>query len=146
MEKTDDVLECLKKAHKEKWGLGSHVGNQTSKSVDVTIEWQNLVLSLDNKRYQKEYPILQDNKTKYRRDVVDWGLKIAYELKVSPKNPHHEFYKDIFKVAFANRHEVKFKKLFFCVQEIGKKQLGLLSQFAEKESTKLGIEVEIFYF
>ena len=146
MKNKDDVLECLKKAHKEKWGLGSHIGSQTSKSVDVTTEWQKLVLSIDDQRYQKEYPILHDNKAKYRIDVVDWDLKIAYELKVSAKNPHHEFYKDIFKVALANKDQVKFKKVYFCVQEAGRKQLGLLSQFAEIESKKLGFDVEIFYF
>lgn len=146
MTNNDKVLECLIQAHTENWSVGSNVSNQTIKSVSVTKLWQEKVIELNSQRYQKEYVVLPDKKTNLKIDIVDLELKIAYELKVSAKNPHHEFYKDIFKIALANKDVQRFKKMFFCVQESGRKQLGLLSQFAEIESKKLGFDVEIFYF
>lgn len=140
------VLQCLIQAHTEKWSIGSNVSDQTCKSQSVTEKWQDKVIAINDKRYRKEYVVSSSNKISYKIDIVDMELKIAYELKVSPKNPHHEFYKDIFKIALANKDELKFKKLYFCVQEAGRKQLGMLSEFAETESKKLGFDVEIFYF
>ena len=142
----DEVLACLKKAHAEAWSVGSHVGEQTSKSTQVTELWQSKVEAIDKRRFRKEFAVLDEFPKKYRIDVVDLKRKIAYELKASKNNPQHEFYKDIFKVALANRDSKKFNKLFFCVEESAKSSLGLLGEFAEAESIKLGFEVEIHYF
>ncbi len=143
----DKVLRCLVEAHNEQWSAGSNVSPQTIKSSTVTELWQSKLIEKYGTRYlKKEYPALPDKPRQYRIDVVDLKNKIAYELKVSPKNPHHEFYKDIFKVALANANGTEIVKLWFCVEESAKSQLGLLGEFAQIEVKKLGFDVEVFYF
>lgn len=142
----DEVLRCLVEAHNEQWSVGSNVSPQTKKSTTVTQLWQSKIQEKDKSRFQKEYPALPDKPKKYRIDVVDLKNKIAYELKVSPKNPHHEFYKDIFKVALANANGTEIVKLWFCVEESAKSQLGILGEFAQIEVKKLGFDVEVYYF
>lgn len=144
--RNDKVLDCLVSTHAEAWSKGSDVSPQTKKSSKVTELWQSKVEAIDKRRFKKEFAVLEEFPKKYRIDVVDLKRKIAYELKASKNNPQHEFYKDIFKVALANRDSKKFNKLFFCVEESAKSSLGLLGEFAETESKKLGFEVEIYYF
>jgi hypothetical protein len=61
-------------------------------------------------------------------DVFDQKSRVAFELKVSANNPHHEFYKDIFKVLVFNdvlqRMNVKpIRKLVFLAPTEGARKL-----------------------
>lgn len=69
-------------------------------------------------------------------DVVDLKEKIAYELKVSGKNNHHEFYKDLVKILTYKEYqpqEFKIIKLFFISEseEITSLKGRLYSKFIE---------------
>ena len=69
-----------------------------------------------------EEPITKDLKEKI--DVIDLSTATAYEMKVSSKNPHHEFYKDIFKIIIYNQHhDKKLKHLVFLTGKDGADKL-----------------------
>lgn len=56
--------------------------------------------------------------------VYDTVNKMAYELKVSSKNPRNQFYKAICKALLMNSlHEKYIKKLIFIVSSAGEKNL-----------------------
>ena len=60
-----------------------------------------------------------------RIDVIDTANATAYEMKVSSSNPHHEFYKDIFKVIIYNQHHTDTLKHFvFITGEKGAQKLN----------------------
>jgi hypothetical protein len=142
-----DVLSCLVAAHNQIWQSGSGVGEQTKKAIVITKEWQRRVLELDSQRYVAEFKVTAErNAVSHKIDVVDTKTKVAYELKVSPNNPHFELYKDIFKVALANQEGAGIVKLVFCCTTAAQKKLGYLGDFVKSQTTKLGFELEIYSF
>jgi hypothetical protein len=142
----DIVLENLVKIHNESWNEGSDVNNQTKLSIRITSKWQDSLVSLNPSRYIKEFIVNDQSVSSSRIDLVDIKTKTAYELKVSPNNPHHEFYRDIFKVLYANREVVKIEKLIFICKQEGINKLGYLGEFALSETFKLKLKVELFGF
>ena len=81
-----------------------------------------------------------------RFDLVDVIDRTVYELKVSGNNPHHEFYKDVFKVFIHNRnapHDA-FRHFVFLTTADGirKLQFGLAQRVAQLDSV-LGFTIDV---
>lgn len=78
---------------KQHWLATSDESTGDKQATAVTKVWQNSTVSAE---VECEVPI-EDNLNE-KIDVIDFSTATAYEMKVSGKNPQHEFYKDIFKV------------------------------------------------
>ena len=137
------VLEVLEETHNRLWGMSGDVGSQTSRAQKLTREWQNSLVANNPIRYKAEF--VADSDRGYKIDLVDLKDRIAYELKVSQNNAHFEFYKDVFKILYANKSEKIFDKLVFCCPAASESTLGALAVFVTTLSKKLDLEVEIHY-
>ena len=114
------IIQAAKAAHKKYWQATSDESTGDKQSLAVTKAWQNAVMSND---VQAEVSIAECLREKI--DVVDFSSATAYEMKVSGKNPQHEFYKDIFKVIVYNQyHTSKLKNLVFITEQQGAKKLS----------------------
>ena len=141
-----EVLDKLVETHNELWGTGTDVSSQTSRSHNLTKVWQRKLTSIDSKRFIAEY--IANNyagNQSHKIDLVDTVDRVAYELKVSANNPHFEFYKDVFKVLYANTPIKVIDKLVFCCPSNAERKLGALAKFVTTLSTQLNLEIEIFY-
>ena len=104
-----------------------YVSQRTRIAQSITKKWQGEVAKHDdffNKNTLKiEDEVSKDNNEKI--DLVDLKEKTAYELKVSGKNCHHEFYKDLIKVITYNLNPdgEKLKKLIFISEGFGIEKL-----------------------
>jgi hypothetical protein len=81
-----------------------------------------------------------------RIDAVDFVQGVAYEFKVSGKNPHHRFFRDLWKVAVLNaKGSLPVRKLIFVVGKPGERELAdaFTSEVCAVAARTLGIEVEI---
>jgi hypothetical protein len=117
--KINNVIEAAKIAHKKYWLPTSDESTGDKQAAAVTKAWQSSVAS---DRIKYEVPIMENLNEKI--DVIDLSTGTAYEMKVSKKNPHHEFYKDIFKVVIYNQHhEKKVKHLVFLTEKDGAEKL-----------------------
>ena len=119
MEYTDDIVEAAREAHKRHWISTSDESTGDKQATAVTKAWQDSVASDQIKR---EVQITKDLNEKI--DVIDFLTATAYEMKVSGKNPQHEFYKDIFKVIIYNQfNDKKIKHLVFLTEKDGAAKL-----------------------
>ena len=95
------------------------VSTQTKSAIQITREWQEIIC--DGKIIKQEVSVSPEGNEKI--DVVDLESMVAYEMKVSGKNAHHEFYKDIVKVLTYNLHREQksdhIKKMVFLSEEYG---------------------------
>jgi len=114
-----DIIRAAKVAHGKHWRATSDEGTGDRQAAAVTKTWQSSVAS----KYVKcEVPVGGGLNEKI--DVVDLSTATAYEMKVSRKNPQHEFYKDIFKVVIYNQYNrKKVKRLVFLTEEGGANKL-----------------------
>ncbi len=133
------VLQCLTETHNELWENGKDVGLQTKSSSKITKVWQEKLLLVDAIRFIPEYKV-----GGYKIDLADTKERIAYELKVSPKNPHHEFYRDVFKIVYANSLDRKFDRFVFCCPAVSVVKLGALAVFVKSLSKQLNLNIDIF--
>jgi len=133
------VLQCLTETHNELWENGKDVGLQTKSSSKITKVWQEKLLLIDAIRFIPEYKV-----GGYKIDLADTRERIAYELKVSPKNPHHEFYRDVFKILYANSLDRKFDRFVFCCPAVSVVKLGALAVFVKSLSKQLNLNIDIF--
>jgi len=133
------VLQCLTETHNELWENGKDVGLQTKSSSKITKVWQEKLLLIDATRFIPEYKV-----GGYKIDLADTKEGIAYELKVSPKNPHHEFYRDVFKIVYANSLDRKFDRFVFCCPAVSVVKLGALAVFVKSLSKQLNLHIDIF--
>jgi len=133
------VLQCLTETHNELWENGKDVGLQTKSSSKITKVWQEKLLLIDAIRFIPEYKV-----GGYKIDLVDTEERIAYELKVSPKNPHHEFYRDVFKILYANSLDRKFDRFVFWCPAVSVVKLGALAVFVKSLSKQLNLNIDIF--
>jgi hypothetical protein len=141
-----DVLDKLVETHNELWGAGTDVSLQTSRSYKLTRVWQEKLTSIDSKRFVAEYVANKEaGNQSHKIDLVDAVDRVAYELKVSPNNPHFEFYKDVFKVLYANTPVKVIDKLVFCCPLAAERKLGSLAIFVTTLSKQLNLDIEIFY-
>ena len=137
------VLSVLEETHNRLWGMGANVSWQTSRAQNVTREWQKSLVAIDSVRYKAEF--VADNDSGYKIDLIDLKDRIAYELKVSQNNAHFEFYKDVFKILYANKSAKIFDKLVYCCPAASESTLGALAVFVTTLPKKLDLEVEIHY-
>ena len=136
---TNIVLQCLTETHNEFWENGKDVGLQTKSSSRITKVWQERLSLIDAKRFIPEYKV-----GGYKIDLVDMQEGVAYELKVSPKNPHHEFSRDVFKIVYANSLDRKFDRVVFCCPAVSVVKLGALAVFVKSLSKQLNLNIDIF--
>lgn len=137
------ILKSLRRIHKKYRLLDGDVSSHTKSAQRITSEWQEEVC----KGYVvAEVKVSPENNE--RIDIVDHSTNVAYELKVSGKNTHHEFYKDLIKVLTYNEyHEVgeKISKLVFISEARGIKSLSgrLDSKFITMLSSIHDLSIEL---
>jgi hypothetical protein len=114
------IIESARLAYREHWRATSNESTGDRQATKVTKTWQQRVVSSD---IRCEVSIRRGLNEKI--DLIDHSAGIAYEMKVSGKNPHHEFYKDIFKVLIYNQHHAKkLKGLVFITEQDGADKLA----------------------
>ncbi|MCG2720576.1 MAG: hypothetical protein L6290_00960, partial [Thermodesulfovibrionales bacterium] len=135
------ITEKLRKIHKTHRLVNGDVSSHTKSAQRITKEWQEAIKS---EMVYTEVSVSPENNEKI--DVIDLSTKTAYELKVSGKNTHHEFYKDIAKVLTYNEYsDRKILKLIFLSEPEGIKSLKnrLDSKFVSLMKRKHNIEFEL---
>lgn len=140
------VVAEARKVHAEIWKESPHVSSQTKAAQQICRDWQQTVLAHFGERFRREYPVASLDIGYEKIDLVDMHEGIAFELKVSPKNTHFEFYRDIFKLAVHNKNsDFKLSRLVFITPEKGVAKLK--SSFVKSVSaiakTQLGFDVEL---
>ena len=108
------ILNALRDAHEQHRIIKiATVSEHTKSAQTITKKWQGEVIEnnefKDKNTLEIEAEVSKDNNEKI--DLVDLEEKTAYELKVSGKNCHHEFYKDLIKVITYNLYKKKNQKL-----------------------------------
>jgi hypothetical protein len=118
-----DVVNLAALKHRQAWKKSSNVSEQTKSAQGVCISWQQAVADNFQDRFRAEYQVGDGFNEKI--DLVDLQDAVAYELKVSKNNTHFEFYRDIFKVAIHNAHNLRLqiKKLIFITPTEGATKL-----------------------
>ncbi|MBW6482745.1 MAG: hypothetical protein K0B10_06765 [Vicingaceae bacterium] len=134
-ERKEIILGTLKSIHqtyriKTVTGVSEH----TKSAQTITKTWQDEVK--ENNEFKNKNTIKIEAKVKGENntnkdnnekiDLVDLKEKTAYELKVSGKNCHHEFYKDLIKVITYNiyqKENQKLEKLIFISESFGIEKL-----------------------
>ena len=110
----DKILKPLPRLYKQYRKKSSNESEQTLSAQALTKSWQEQVVIVDHIEAEVEIK----NGASEKIDIIDFDNQTAYELKVSGNNPHHEFYKDIFKVlAFKKNYPEKNIKRFVFVSE-----------------------------
>lgn len=137
------IVEKLKSIHKTHRLKAGNVSEHTKSAQRITKEWQNAVCSGSIK---SEVSVSPQNNEKL--DIVDLKNKVAYETKVSGKNTHHEFYKDLAKVLTYNEYQpegVKISKLVFISEITGIEKLEnrLDSKFCNLILSTHGLEIKL---
>jgi len=114
------IIESARLAYEQHWRTTSDESTGDKQATRVTKTWQQGVVSNDIKC---EVPIKEGLREKI--DLIDHSVNMAYEMKVSGKNPHHEFYRDIFKIIIYNQHHAnKLKGLVFITEQDGADKLN----------------------
>jgi hypothetical protein len=114
------IIESARLAYKQHWRTTSDESTGDRQATKVTKAWQQDVVSGD---IQCEVPVGEGLNEKI--DLIDHSVRVAYEMKVSGKNPDHEFYRDIFKVLIYNqRHAKKVRSLVFITEQDGAVKLN----------------------
>ncbi len=139
------IIAIAQEIHGKLWKSASNVSKQTRSSSEVCKVWQQVAQDELGERVQAEYAAVENGNEKI--DLLDVQARVAYELKVSENNPHHEFYRDIFKVIIHNKFHPrnKIRKLVFITPAEGARKLypDFVKSVQEITKIKHGIEVEI---
>jgi hypothetical protein len=116
------IIEKAILSHKEFRLKKGKVAEHTIAAIKITNKWQT-DCELLNDKIKKEEKVSNNNSEKI--DIVDFEEMTAYELKVSGKNPHHEFYKDLIKILNYNCNNTAnpIRKFIFLTEEDGIKSL-----------------------
>ena len=136
------VLEIAASAYEKFWQPSSDESTGDKSAKKVTLHWQDNVMRLYDGLYQTEVPVPS---LKEKIDLVNLTDGIAYEMKVSGKNPGHEFYKDIFKILIFNKKsEAKIKMLVFITEKKGVEELNRgLGKEAINFAKRLNLQIEL---
>jgi len=116
------IIAALKEIHAKHRLSEGDVSAHTKSAQIITKEWQ---ASVCNESILSEVPVSPENAEKI--DLVDITNHVAFELKVSGNNTHHEFYKDLIKVLTYNEYQNnnnKLIKLVFISESKGIKSLS----------------------
>lgn len=142
MKKDDVIVQKAIEIHQRIRNINEKgISNATRQAITITKEWQNYFR--DYEHLEAETRVAKDNKEKI--DIVDHQQRLAYEMKVSGKNPHHEFYKDLIKIVIYNENnpQKKLHTLVFITEDEGiqslERRLGL--QIKDRFLKSLGIKV-----
>jgi len=118
--KGNRIVESARVSYGQHWRTTSDESTGDKQAANVTKAWQQDVVSND---IRCEVRVGKGLKEKI--DIIDDSANMAYEMKVSGKNPHHEFYRDIFKVIIYNQHHAKkLKGLVFITEQDGADKLN----------------------
>lgn len=125
MSTEDEIVAYAAEAHRQIWSPGSNVSEQTKKSQQFCVVWQDVVLERFGSRFAAEVP-LNESGPAQKIDLVDLRNRVAYEVKASPNNVHMEIYRDVFKaLVFNERNPTKpIKTLVFIAPKVGIQKLG----------------------
>ncbi len=137
------IIESLKEIHSNHRLSDGDVSSHTKSAQIITKEWQKAVCGA---AIQSEVSVSPENNE--RIDIIDHSTNTAYELKVSGKNTHHEFYKDLVKVLTYNEYqavESRIIKLVFISESAGIKSLTgrLDSKFMTMIGNNHGLSIEL---
>ena len=137
------IIDSLRSIHKKYRLPEGDVSSHTKSAQRITSEWQEAVCKGEVKT---EVEVSPENHE--RIDVVDHCANVAYELKVSGKNTHHEFYKDLIKVLTYNEYqptESRISKLVFISESAGIRSLSrrLDSKFIQMLSSNHELSIEL---
>ena len=137
------IIDAARDAHRRYWRATSDVGIGDRQASEVTRAWQQQILASYGNRFQAKVPVSVGLHEKI--DLVDLKSGVAYELKVSGNNPHHEFYKDIFKVVVYNQsHDAKIRRLVFITAESGAARLQKgLGRAGIKVAPQIGFNITV---
>jgi len=139
----DEVVAAAQKAHSAHWRTSGDESQGDKLADAATKAWQKAVRRSDPMNFVAEF--LVADHLRERIDLVDTKRGVAYEMKVSPNNPHFEFYRDIFKTIVARDHKLKtLSQLVFLVPASAAKKLrrNLAGQVV-RDATRLGLRIEI---
>jgi hypothetical protein len=143
-ERLNLVRKAAHDVHRPNWTPKAAVSVATRRAQGITLLWQAELVLEHDKFFISEYPVSGANE---RFDLVDLIDRTVYELKTSGNNPHHEFYKDIFKVLIHNRNAPQdaFKHFVFLstAEGVARLQSGLAQQVAQL-SPALGFSIHVF--
>jgi len=138
-----DILGMAREAYQRGWSRTPNVSASTRESQAISKEWQRRVRATDGDRFATEVRVSEDFRE--RIDLIDRLSATAYEMKVSGKNPTHEFFKDVFKVLEYNvSGGGGIKCLVFITDRAGVARLqGGLSRSLLTNSHDLGFEIRL---
>lgn len=141
----DDVVACAAEAHGQLWSAGGNVSEQTKKSQQICILWQNHVLKRFGGRFAAEVS-LNESGPAQKIDLVDAEGRVAYELKSSPNNVHMEIYRDVLKALVFNERNPKRRitTLVFIAPKIGIQKLGAtFPKDVQTISARMGLTLKL---
>lgn len=133
------IIKAAREAHARHWQACDTQEEGNKRTTKVVTDWQGAV------RSASVHTEVQVAGLDAAIDVFDSATGTAYELKVSGKNPGHEFYKDVLKALAFNRSKpppaTAVSRLVFITEESGVTALrGGLGNFT------CGIAKEVFGF
>ena len=145
----EGVIKIAKEIHQRIRRHRNNVPDQTREARQITLEWQKECITRLGNHFLEEVRV--DNHSKEKIDLLDTKKKIAYEMKVSGNNAHHEFYKDVMKVIMYNENHKgdEIRKLVFLSEENGISNLktrinyGKDSKFLNMLKVKHCIDIEL---
>jgi len=106
------ILQAARDAFRERLSGDASVSDHTRNAQHIATAWKKACVALDESRISHEVPITPE--IDQRLDILDRQEMCAYEFKVSGKNAHSEFYKNVVKVILWNESkEKKIKQLVF---------------------------------
>ena len=138
-----DVVGIARDAYRQGWSRAANVSMSTRESQAICKKWQRYLQDIDTARFDVEVRV--SNSFRERIDVLDRATATAYELKVSGKNPTHEFFKDVFKVMEYNYSGGGgIQHLVFMTDAAGVRRLrGGLGRSILENSHDLGFDVAL---
>jgi hypothetical protein len=109
----------------------------------ITDTWQENVAKTGGGRFAIEYRVADH--LRERIDIVDLAAGTAYEMKVSPNNVDHEFYRDIFKVILARDHGLPaLGRLVFLTPAAGATKLSRgMGKAVIEDASRLGLSIDV---
>ena len=135
------VVALAAEARGRHWRETADEGTGDRQAAEVTRLWQDSVINEFGAHFEAEQSVGNWNE---RIELVDSSAGIAYELKVSNNNPHHEFYRDIFKVWTHNQSiSEPATRLVFITEEQAAVRLRAGFGGAVAQQAPLGISITI---
>lgn len=137
----DRVVQLAAEARRRYWQEPADEGAGDRQAAEVTRAWQESVIDELGGHFQAERCVADRTE---RIDLVDSRAGIAYELKVSGNNPHHEFYRDVFKVWMHNQSGSQpIRRLAFITEQQAAERLGRGLAGTVAQRAPLGFSIAI---